>query len=96
MNLKQALKKHSDPALAPLVRSLPHLYGTVRAVTVPRPLTPAPQEKIVIHIHDIHLNEEKIADVLVKSDDKLSRYASPSGEAVFPTSAHIVTANKPG
>ena len=47
-------------------------------------------------LFDIHLNEEKIADVLVKSDDKLSRYASPSGEAVFPTSAHIVTANKPG
>ena len=47
-------------------------------------------------LFDIHLNEEKIADVLVKSDDKLSRYASPSGEAVFPTSAPIVPANKPG
>lgn len=43
----------------------------------------------------INLSEEKIADVLVQSDSKLSKYAAPSGEAVFPTSAHIVTARKP-
>ena len=43
----------------------------------------------------INLTEEKIADVLVKSDTKLSGYAVPSGEAVFPTSAYIVTAHKP-
>jgi len=43
----------------------------------------------------IHLSEDKITDVLVKSDGKLSRYASQTGEAVFPTSAHIVTARKP-
>ena len=43
----------------------------------------------------INLSEEKIADVLVRSDARLSRYAAPSGEAVFPTSAHIVTARKP-
>jgi hypothetical protein len=46
-------------------------------------------------LFDIHLSEEKIADVLVKSDGKLSKYAAQSGEAVFPTSAHIVTARKP-
>lgn len=46
-------------------------------------------------LFDINLNEEKIADVLVKSDDKLAKYADQSGEAVFPTSAHIVTAHKP-
>ena len=42
----------------------------------------------------INLSEEKIADVLVKSDSKLSKYAAASGEAVFLTSAHIVTARK--
>lgn len=46
-------------------------------------------------LFDIHLDEDKIADVLVKSDRKLSKYAASSGEAVFPTSAHIVTATKP-
>jgi ubiquinone/menaquinone biosynthesis C-methylase UbiE len=46
-------------------------------------------------LFDIHLTEEKIADVLVKSDGKLSKYAAQSGEAVFPTSAHILTAHKP-
>ena len=46
-------------------------------------------------LFDIHLTEEKIADVLVKSDGKLSKYAAQSGEAVFPTSAHILTARKP-
>jgi ubiquinone/menaquinone biosynthesis C-methylase UbiE len=43
----------------------------------------------------INLTKEKIADVLVQSDIRLSKYAAQSGEAVFPTSAHIVTANKP-
>jgi len=42
----------------------------------------------------INLSDKKIADVLVKSDGKLSKYAAQSGEAVFPTSAHIVTAHK--
>lgn len=46
-------------------------------------------------LFDIHLDEEKIASVLASSDRKLSKYASSSGEAVFPTSAHIVTAAKP-
>ena len=46
-------------------------------------------------LFDIHLSEDKIADVLVKSDSKLSKYASQTGEAVFPTSGHIVTASKP-
>lgn len=46
-------------------------------------------------LFDIHLSEEKIADVLVKAEPKLSKYAMPSGEAVFPTSAYITTARKP-
>lgn len=43
----------------------------------------------------IHLSEEKIADVLIRSDTKLAKYATPSGEAAFPTSAYIMTAHKP-
>jgi SAM-dependent methyltransferase len=46
-------------------------------------------------LFDIYLSEDKIADVLVQSDGKLSKYATEVGEAVFPTSAHIVTARKP-
>lgn len=46
-------------------------------------------------LFDIHLTENKIADVLMKSDAKLAKYATPSGEAVFPTSAYIMTARKP-
>lgn len=46
-------------------------------------------------LFDINLGEDTIADVLVKSDGKLSKYAAQSGEAVFPASAHIVTARKP-
>jgi len=46
-------------------------------------------------LFDIHLTEKKIADVLVKSDSKLSKYAAKSGEAVFPVSAHVLTAHKP-
>lgn len=45
-------------------------------------------------LFDIHLSEDKIADVLVRSDEKLSKYASSTGEAVFPTCGHIVTARK--
>lgn len=43
----------------------------------------------------IHLDEAQIADVLDKSEEKLIPYASPSGEAVFPTSAYVMTARKP-
>jgi ubiquinone/menaquinone biosynthesis C-methylase UbiE len=43
----------------------------------------------------LNLSEEKIADVLIKSDARLSKYSAPSGEAVFPTSAYIMTAHKP-
>lgn len=46
-------------------------------------------------LFDIHLPEDKIADVLMKSDTKLSKYATPTGEAVFPTCAYIMTATKP-
>ncbi len=45
-------------------------------------------------LFDINLTEDEIADVLVKSDEKLSKYAGNSGEAVFPTSANIFTARK--
>lgn len=38
--------------------------------------------------------DDEIAEVLVKSDARLSRYAGPSGEAIFPTSANIFTARK--
>lgn len=43
----------------------------------------------------IHLEESAIADVLAASDRRLRRYKADSGEAVFPTSAHIVTARRP-
>jgi len=46
-------------------------------------------------LFDIHLSEDKINEVLAASDSTLSKYVAPSGEAVFPTSAHIVTAIKP-
>jgi len=45
-------------------------------------------------LFDIFLSEDQIDQVLVESDRKLSKYAAPSGEAVFPTSAHIFTACK--
>ncbi|MEM8651897.1 MAG: class I SAM-dependent methyltransferase [Pseudomonadota bacterium] len=46
-------------------------------------------------LFDIHLSEEKISDVMAKSDEKLSKYASSSGAAEFATSAYILTACKP-
>lgn len=45
-------------------------------------------------LFEIHLSEDEIADVLVKSDEKLSKYASPTGEAVFPTCGHVIKAIK--
>ena len=45
-------------------------------------------------LFEIFLSEDEIDQVLVESDKTLSKYASPSGEAVFPTSAHIITARK--
>ncbi|MCH9673488.1 MAG: methyltransferase domain-containing protein [Gammaproteobacteria bacterium] len=46
-------------------------------------------------LFDINLSEAKINAVLVASDDALSKYANASGEVVFPTSAHVITARKP-
>ena len=43
---------------------------------------------------DIFLSEDQIANVLIQSDKTLGKYAGPSGEAVFPTSAHVFTARK--
>ena len=45
-------------------------------------------------LFDIHLNDAEISDVLTESDTTLSKYANSSGEAVFPTSAHVITACK--
>ena len=42
----------------------------------------------------IFLDEARINDVLIESDKTLSRYAESSGEAVFPSSAHVITARK--
>lgn len=42
----------------------------------------------------IHLSEDKIAEVLENSDATLSKYATPSGAAAFPTSAYVLTACK--
>ena len=38
--------------------------------------------------------ESRINEVLIESDRTLSKDANSSGEAVFPTSAHIITARK--
>ena len=43
----------------------------------------------------INLGEEKIAEVLGEAGKRLAKYAASSGEAVFPTSALILTASKP-
>jgi len=45
-------------------------------------------------LFDIFLSEEQINQVLVESDRTLAKYAGPSEQAVFPTSAHIFTARK--
>lgn len=45
-------------------------------------------------LFDIFLSDEKITEVLIESDRPLAKYAGASGEAVFPTSAHIFTASK--
>ena len=45
-------------------------------------------------LFEIFLTEDKISEVLIESDKTLGKYAGPSGEAVFPTSAHVFTARK--
>ena len=45
-------------------------------------------------LFDIFLSDEKINEVLIESDETLGKYAGPSGEAIFPTSAHVFTARK--
>ena len=45
-------------------------------------------------LFDILLNEDEIENVLIASDKTLGKYAGPSGEATFPTSAHVFTARK--
>lgn len=46
-------------------------------------------------LFDIFLDESKIDDVLGASDNVLAKYARASGEAVFPTSAHVIAAGRP-
>ena len=46
-------------------------------------------------LFDIHLTETEIQEVLAASDGRLSEYVRQSGEAVFPTSAHIIGARTP-
>ena len=45
-------------------------------------------------LFNILLEEDKISEVLIESDKTLGKYAQPSGEALFPTSANIFTARK--
>lgn len=45
-------------------------------------------------LFDIHLDEDRIADVLGKSGKALDCFVGQSGNITFPTSAHIVTARK--
>lgn len=45
-------------------------------------------------LFDIFLSEDEINDVLVESDRTLFKYANALGEAIFPTSAHVITARK--
>ena len=47
-------------------------------------------------LFDIHLDEAKISDVLKAAQSQLASYATASGEVAFQTSAHIITARKPG
>ena len=45
-------------------------------------------------LFSIFLSENEIHSILIESDKTLGKYAGPSGEAVFPTSAHVFTARK--
>lgn len=45
-------------------------------------------------IFDIFLCEDEINEVLMESDKLLRKYSAPSGEVIFPTSAHIFSAQK--
>ncbi len=45
-------------------------------------------------LFEIFLSEDEIDKVLLESDKTLDKYAGPSGEAVFPTSAHVFTARR--
>lgn len=45
-------------------------------------------------LFNIFLGEDEIDSILLESDKTLGKYAGPSGEAMFPTSAHVFTASK--
>ena len=45
-------------------------------------------------LFEIFLSEDKIQSLLVESARTLGKYAGPSGEVVFPASAHVFTARK--
>ena len=46
-------------------------------------------------LFDIVLEDSEIEAVLAAADKRLAEYVEPSGEALFPMSAHIVAAQKP-
>lgn len=45
-------------------------------------------------LFDIFLAEERIESVLAESDKRLAAYTQSNGEAVFPTTAHVISARK--
>lgn len=45
-------------------------------------------------LFDIHLDEAAIATVLQAADERLGAYRTASGEAVFPTTAHVISGRK--
>ncbi|MBD3662815.1 class I SAM-dependent methyltransferase [Sulfitobacter aestuariivivens] len=78
-------------------------FGDVTFETLSKQATfPSPRMMVEVELRGwlpmfgIHLNEEEIAEVLASADTRLSRYATTTGEAVFQTSAYVITAQKPG
>ena len=71
-----------NPAYADIISVLEEHVGTAATDALRQPL------------FDIFLRDDEIEDVLIKSDQTLGKYAGPSGEAIFSTSAHIYTARK--
>jgi len=45
-------------------------------------------------LFNINLSEAEINGVLIESDSTLSKYAISSSKAIFPTSAHVITARR--
>lgn len=45
-------------------------------------------------LFDIFLSEAEISDILIESDRTLFKYTNSLGEAIFPTSAHVISARR--